>query len=85
MTGNLTKLTVTVLEKHTCKIVKAVMLEDLVQDSKELPHLGGDGLTRETKGQRQDLFIELYRGQKCFTFTYINIQIQNLQSKYTFD
>lgn len=45
--------------QQTCKIVKAVMLEDLVQDPQELPHLGGDGLTREAKGQRQDLFIEL--------------------------
>lgn len=56
------------------------MLEDLVQDPEELPHLGGDGLTREAKGQRQDLFIELYQGQKRFTFPYINIQVQHLQS-----
>lgn len=56
------------------------MLEDFVQDPEELPHLGGDGLTREAKGQRQDLFIELYRGQKRFTFTHINIQEQHLCS-----
>lgn len=35
------------------------MLKDLVQDAEELPHLRGDGLAGEAKGQRQDLLIEL--------------------------
>lgn len=35
----------------TCEVVKAVMLEDLIQDAKKLPHLGGDSLTGEAKCQ----------------------------------
>lgn len=46
------------------------MLEDLVKDSKELPHLRGDGLTCEAKGQRQDLFIELCRDKKSCSHTH---------------
>lgn len=40
------------------------MLEDLIQDAKKLPHLGGNGLTGEAECQWQDLFIELCRGQR---------------------
>lgn len=35
--------------RHTCEVVEAVVLEDLVQDAEKLPHLGGDGLTGEAE------------------------------------
>ena len=50
--------------RHTCEIVKAVVLEDLVQDAQKLPHLRGDGLTGEAERQRQDLLIELCSGEE---------------------
>lgn len=50
----------------TCEVVKAVMLQHLVQDAKKLPHLRGDGLTSEAERQRQNLLIELCkRMAKC--------------------
>lgn len=50
--------------RHTCEVVKAVMLEDLIQDAEKLPHLGRDGLTGEAECQRQDLLIELCGGRE---------------------
>lgn len=50
--------------RHTCEVVEAVVLEDLVQDAQKLPHLGRDGLTGEAKRQRQDLLVELCRGHE---------------------
>lgn len=50
--------------RHTCEVVEAVVLEDLVQNAQKLPHLGGDGLTGEAKRQRQDLLVELCRGHE---------------------
>lgn len=45
----------------TCKVVQGVVLEHVVQDPQQLPHLGGDGLARQPESQRQDLLVELWR------------------------
>lgn len=53
-----------VSDHQTCEVIEAVVLKDLVQDAEELPHLRGDGLTGEAKGQRQDLLVKLWEENK---------------------
>ena len=70
-------------ERHTCEVVEAVVLEDLVQDAQELPHLGGDGLTGEAERQRQDLLIELCGGQEETVNEFHAHPFQHIMCKFT--
>lgn len=48
----------------TCKIVKTILLEDLINQREELPHLWGHLLTCQTVSQGQDLLIEFCKKKK---------------------